>query len=622
MTGNIARTAGIRILAIAALIIVPVRCEAQAYTITTVAGNGTNGFSGDAGAATGAQLSSPVAIAIDKAGTLDIADQGNNRIRQVSAGTISTVAGNGTNGYTGDGGKGSSAELSSPTGVAIDSSGIFYIADFSNSLVRKVTSSGTISTAAGNYTLGAGYSGDGAAAADAQLKQPAGVVLDAAGNLYISDFGNNVIRKVTSGGTITTFAGNGVAGYSGDGGLATSASLNGPRGIAVDASGNLYIADTVNHRIRKVAADGTIGTVAGIGTAGFSGDLNRATSAALNSPRGVAVDASGNLYIADSLNSRIRRVAANGAIATVAGSGRIGYSGDGGPATNASLFFPSGVAVDATGNVYIADTQSSAVRMIAPLPGTSDPPSVNQGGVIGSAAFGSFTSAAPGSWIEIYGTNLAGSSRGWSGSDFKGANAPTILNGTTVTIGGQPAFISYISAGQVNVQVPSNVGQGPQPVTVNTLSGSSDPRSLTVNAVQPGLFAPSIFQIGGKQYAGATFTDGGTFVLPQGAVPDVTSRPAKSGETIVLYGVGFGSVTPGIPPGQIAQQANSLTSQLQVYFQQTPATATYAGLAPNQVGLYQFNVVVPNVGSNAAVPLTFTLDGVSGAQTLYIAVQN
>jgi uncharacterized protein (TIGR03437 family) len=622
MIGNFTRLAGIRILATAALIVLPILCEAQSYTITTVAGNDTNGFSGDAGAAISAQLSSPVAIAIDKAGPLYIVDQGNNRIRQVSAGTISTVAGNGTNGYTGDGGKGSSAELSNPAGVAVDSSGTFYIADFTNSLVRKVTSSGTISTVAGNYNLGAGYSGDGAAAANAQLKQPAGVALDAASNLYIADYGNNVIRKVTSGGTITTIAGNGVAGATGDGGPATSASLNGPRGIAIDASGNLYIADTANHRIRKVAADGTISTVAGIGSAGFSGDLGRATGAALNSPRGVAVDAAGNLYIADSLNSRVRKVAANGAITTVAGSGRIGYAGDGGLATSASLFFPSGVALDAAGNVYIADTQNSVVRMIAAMPGTSDPPLVNQGGVVGSAAFGSFSSAAPGSWIEIYGMNLAGSSRGWSGSDFKAANAPTILNGTTVTIGGQPAFIAYVSAGQVNAQVPSNVGPGPQQVTVNTLSGSSDPRTLTVNTVQPGLFAPPFFQIGGKQYAGATFTDGGTFVLPQGAVADVTSRPARPGETIVLYGIGFGSVMPDIPAGQIAQQTNSLTSQLQVYFQQTPATVTYAGLAPNAVGLYQFNVVVPNVASSAAVPLTFTLDGISGTQTLYIAVQN
>jgi len=191
-----------------------------------------------------------------------------------------------------------------------------------------------------------------------------------------------------------------------------------------------------------------------------------------------------------------------------------------------------------------------------------------------------------------------------------------------VTIGGQPAFIAYVSAGQVNAQVPSNVGPGPQQVTVSTLSGGSDPRTIIVNTVQPGLFAPPFFQIGGKQYAGATFTDGGTFVLPQGAVADVTSRPARPGETIVLYGIGFGSVMPDIPAGQIAQQTNSLTSQLQVYFQQTPATVTYAGLAPNAVGLYQFNIVVPNVASSAAVPLTFTLDGISGTQALYIAVQN
>ena len=248
-------------------------------------------------------------------------------------------------------------------------------------------------------------------------------------------------------------------------------------------------------------------------------------------------------------------------------------------------------------------------------------PFISQDGVVSASAFGGFTSISPGSWIEIYGSSLASDTRSWAGADFNGANAPTSLDGTTVSIGGKAAFIDYISPGQVNALVPSNTPIGPQQLTVTTTAGTSAAFSITVNATEPGLLAPSSFTVNGTSYAVALFSDG-TYVLPVGAVPGLVSRPAKPGETIVLYGVGFGPVMPNIPAGELVGQANTLASSFQMSIGGISAVAAYAGLAPSYTGLYQFNVTVPNVGTGDAVPLTFTLGGVAGTQTLYIAIGN
>ncbi|MEO7145401.1 MAG: choice-of-anchor V domain-containing protein [Bryobacteraceae bacterium] len=249
-------------------------------------------------------------------------------------------------------------------------------------------------------------------------------------------------------------------------------------------------------------------------------------------------------------------------------------------------------------------------------------PSISQNGVVSAGAFGGFTSVAPGSWIEIYGTNLAPDTRSWAGSDFNGNNAPTSLDGVSVSIGGQAAYVDFISSGQVNAQAPSNVGTGPQQLTVTTPAGTSDPYNITVNVTEPGMLAPPQFKVNNKQYAAALLPDGTTFLVPAGAIAGVASRPAKPGETIIIYGVGFGAVTPDIPAGQIVQPAppNSLAQPIQIMFGTTPATLSYKGLAPGYVGLYQFNVVVPAVPDNNLVPLTFNLGGVAGTQTLFTAV--
>jgi uncharacterized protein (TIGR03437 family) len=257
----------------------------------------------------------------------------------------------------------------------------------------------------------------------------------------------------------------------------------------------------------------------------------------------------------------------NGTIATVAGNGAAAYSGDGGPALNASLYLPRSVATLA-GAVYVADSDNGRVRLLTPMPLT---PAISRGGLVSASGFGGFTSVSPGSWVEIYGSNLASDTRSWTNADFTGVNAPISLDGTSVRIGGQAAFIDYISPGQVDALVPSNVATGNQPVIVKTAAGTSAPVSITVNGVQPGLLSTPSFTVNGTPYAVALFPDG-TYVLPTGAIPSIISRPAMPGNTIILYGVGFKPVTPNIPAGQLVQQANALTSSLQMFVGDSPPT--------------------------------------------------
>ena len=397
--------------------------------IYTVAGDGTNGYSGDGGPATAAALSRFRAVAVDGAGNLLIADTDNNRVRVVAestgsfygkamtAGDIYTVAGDGKSGFSGDGGPAAAARLHGPKGVTVDGAGNLVIADEVNDRVRVVaartgTFYGQAMTAGDIYTVasngltpgfGAGNSGDGRLATTGQLNFPHGVAVDGAGNVVIADYANDVVRvaaartgtfyrQAMTAGDIYTVAGGGAAGHLGDRGLATKARLHGPWGVAVDGAGNLVIGDALHNRVRAVAARtgmfygqkmtaGDIYTVAGDGKSGFSGDGGPGAAAELGTPSGVAVDGAGNLIITDSGNNRIRAVAARtgtfyrqkmtaGDIYTVAGNGTAGYSGDGGLATAAELSFPTGVAVDGAGNLVIADQGNCRVRVVAARTGT------------------------------------------------------------------------------------------------------------------------------------------------------------------------------------------------------------------------------------------------------------
>ncbi|WP_263365803.1 NHL domain-containing protein [Edaphobacter bradus] len=309
----------------------------------------------------------PSVILFDAQGNLYLAETANHSVRKVdTSGNITTVAGNGVQGFSGDGGPATQAQLDSPQGLALDTSGHLYIADAHNSCIRRVDlATGLITTVAGGSTPG--FDGDNGPAPGAHLNLPTALALDANQNLYIADTQNHRIRKITPGGIITTVAGNGTQGFSGDNGAATAASIDSPSGLALDSRKNLYIADSRNHRIRRVdAITGIIDTIAGTGIGGFSGDDSQASAATLALPRGITIDPSGNLYIADSQNHRIRRIdAVTGTITTLAGDGTQSFSGDAGPAAAASLNDPRSAALAPTGLLALADTGNQRVRQIA-----------------------------------------------------------------------------------------------------------------------------------------------------------------------------------------------------------------------------------------------------------------
>jgi sugar lactone lactonase YvrE len=330
--------------------------------ISTVAGGGSNN-PGNGGAATNAELSTLSGIAADNLGNYYIADSGICCIWKVDTnGIITTVAGNGLGGHSGDGGAATNANLNYPDSVAIDSQGNIYIAEYIGGCIRKVDTNGIITTVAGNGT--SGYSGDGDQATNASLDYPEGIVSDSFGDLLIADTGNNRVREVGTNGIIMTFAGTNAVGFSGDGGPATNAYLNSPSGVAFDNSGDLLIVDSANNRVREVSTNGIITTVAGNGTNGYTGDGGAATNASLAGPYSVTVDGYGYMFIVDRGNNRVRQVDLNSIITTVAGNGQASYSGDGGAATNAGLDYPMGVAPQASGGLLIADEWDYRVREI------------------------------------------------------------------------------------------------------------------------------------------------------------------------------------------------------------------------------------------------------------------
>ena len=339
--------------------------------IKTIAGLGAQSFgnTGDGGLATLATLGWITALSVDQLNNVYITDGASNTVRLISAATgfISTVAGNGTNGDSGDGGMAKSAQLNIPLSITVDVDGNVIFIDAGNNVVRVVSfADGKISSIIG--TRGQGYAGNNGPATAALLFNPYSIAADHSGNLYLAELGNHVIRMISkSSGKITSLAGQGPShpGYSGDNGLATSATLNSPHGVAVDAEGTIYISDSGNNVIRKIK-NGIITTIAGTGVKGYSGDGANALVATFYSLSGIAVDAAGNVYVADTGNNVIRKIdTASGVISTVAGNGVVGYTGDGGAATSAKLSGPLGVAVDSNGNIFIADTGNSAIRVVS-----------------------------------------------------------------------------------------------------------------------------------------------------------------------------------------------------------------------------------------------------------------
>jgi len=331
--------------------------------ISIIAGTAIHGNHGDGGPATKALLGNIAGINFSKSGNLYITDAEHRCIRMVDkSGIISTIAGNGTAGCTGDGGSAKLAEFNDPLNIVTDKSGNIYVADAGSNEIRKINASGIISTIAGNCSFAGSYTGDGGPATAALLSSPTTIVLDIYGNLFIADQSGACIRKIDTTGIIKTIAGTGVGGYSGDGGPAKSAQLDLTQGIGIDSAGNIYLADAGNNRIRKVNVSGTITTIAGNGTAGFTGDGGSASSAEFNEPAALAIASNGNIYIGDYLNHRVRMINKAGIINTVAGSGNRSSYGDGGPALDAELSGPGEIRLDNYGNVYITDGHNNAVR--------------------------------------------------------------------------------------------------------------------------------------------------------------------------------------------------------------------------------------------------------------------
>jgi trimeric autotransporter adhesin len=724
--------------------------------ITTVAGS-----SSDGGLAATAQLNLPGSVAVDAAGNLYIGDTSNTIVREVSNGTITTIAG--TRPISGGCGCGSGPPLGvllgDPSGVAVDSSGNVYIAnggalELSQGVITPVGVSGSTS-----------------------------VALDAAGNLYFADWQGNQIQEFSNG-VLTTIAGTGTLGYSGDNGPATSAQLSGPSGISVDGVGNLYFADTGNQRVRKISR-GVITTVAGNGTAGFSGDNGPATSAQLNLPSGplllpagTGVDGAGNIFIADSGNQRVRMVS-NGTITTIAGTGAPGYSG-GGPAASALLNNPSGIAVDTAGHVYISDSGNGRIRVLAsnctfnvsplsitapasggsfpitiytspscswsiaslpswittfanPSPSAGPviltlvvaantgasrsasvsiagqpvsitqasanvctynvspslvelppsggkftitiqtspsctwavsglpawiilpsglPPPVGSGSIVltveantnpsniahlvvagqpitvtlgpasgfgpvinSVATAGSETPViAPNTWVEIAGPylGLPGDNRNWLSSDFVNNQMPTALDSIGVTMNGESAYVDYISFNQINVLTPPDLAPGPVQVVV-TVSTVSSP-AFTSQALTE---SPALFVLNGGPYVAAVHANGG-LIGPTALYPG-SSTPAEPGETIQLYANGFGPTSMPVVKGALSQ-SGTLSPLPTIVIGGVNATVSFAGLvAP---GEFQFNVTVPLGLANGDQSIVVTYGGPTTQPGTLITVQN
>lgn len=353
--------------------------SAQSQIISTIAGDGIAGYAGDGGPAILAKLDKPECPIFDGSGNLIFTDQINNRVRKISpSGIITTFAGTGVAGSGGDGGPATNAQLNEPVGIVEDFSGNFYVVEWHGYRVRKINSSGVISTFCGTGV--AGFSGDGGPAIAAKFNGLEAIAIDSSGNIYLADAFNHRIRKVNTAGIVSTIAGTGIAGYNGDGIAATSAWLNYPYEIRVEPSGEILVADQLNHRIRKISTSGIISTFAGIGSAGFSGDGGLATAAEFNNPTGIFKDPAGNYYVCDKLNARVRKIDAAGIVTTIAGTGISGYSGDGGPAIGAQLNWPQSVNQDLSGNLYISDNLNHCIRKIGSI-APNHPPFFTNGSV-------------------------------------------------------------------------------------------------------------------------------------------------------------------------------------------------------------------------------------------------
>jgi uncharacterized protein (TIGR03437 family) len=557
-----------------------------------------------------AAIGSPSAVATDTSGNVYFISSGNNRVFEVNLdGVLTTVAGTSVAGYSGDGGLATNAGLNGPTGLAIDSAGNLYIADSGNGRVRRVSSSGIITTVAGNGS--GGYSGDGGPAIDAGIS-PGGLAIDGSGNLYMYD---TVVREFSlATGIITTAAGGCLPeacdSFQNFGLPATEIELSGTA-IAADQSGNLYVVSNLSLEVSYIYE--------------FSGGVFVNDFSGLLGPTNVAVDHTGNLYMVDGgcqvyevydlIPEELKLVAGNGQCSYSPELGYYDYSGDGGPAVNAGIS-PAAIAFDATGNMYIADSGNQRIRkvssdngIITTIAGAYD--GVGIAAVVSGASF--YPDIASNSWITIEGTNLSPVTDTWATAIVDG-NLPTSLDGVSVSVGGQPAYIEYVSPNQINAVAP-NVGPGTVSVTVTSPGGTSSAATAVAQAAQP-----AFFQWG--SYAVATHQDY-SLAVKDGTFSGLTTVPAAPGDVIILWGTGFGPTTPSAPVGVEVPSSTTYNTASQVTVAVGAATAVVYGaaLAPGYASLYQVAIQIPPSLANGDYSVVATVDGAQSPTSVLITVQ-
>ncbi len=576
--------------------------------VVPIAGMGDYGSPPDGVPAEEAPLDGPIGVAVDRGGNLYIAEEGAYRVRMVDReGKIRVVAGTGERGVLVDGMPARDAKLTDPVAVAVDPSGRVWIAEYASHRIRRVDRNGTITSVAGDGQPG--YNGEGLPMYATQLHFPRALAADGAGNIFVADSLNHRVRRISPGGPVFTVAGSGIRGYAGDGGHAVLAQFDRPSGVAVDREGNLFIADRNNHVIRQVTSEGYLHTMAGTGAPGYSGDGGPATAARLNYPSAVAVDSQGRVWIADTNNHRVRMIAQDGVIETVAGDGNPGYSGDGGPAESARLRYPSGIAVTGDGTVYIADLDNRRIRRLTPLQFATVQDAPGDCRLVHGATFQPGP-VAPGQLVSIFGTGIGPVEPAGAMLDAAGVLERTVAR-TRVRFGETDAPLLYVSAGQINAQAPySLTGRESTPVEVFYQGVLRCRAEISVTGAAPGIFTLE----NGTGQAAAVNSDG---------TPNSADNPAPRGSFLTLYATGEGQTDPSGKEGAPARAPLAVPVQpVHLRIAGFPVDVLYAGAAPGFAGLMQINVQLPSgFFPKGNLPVTLYVGGVASQPGVTVLVQ-
>jgi len=573
--------------------------SAQQYVISTVIGiPGVQGYFGDGALAIDAQLDKPTQVTIDSKGNVYFVDYYSFAVRMVTASTgdIITISGNGNYGWV-DGAEntanatgsttvgGGISEISYAKGLAVDSAGNVYIGDTANCRIRKVDTAQNTTTIAGTGTCA--YAGDGAAATAASLWFPAGLAIDKSGNIYEAEYGSSVVRKIDSTGKITTIAGTGSWGYTGDGGAATKAALASPISLAIDAAGDIFIGDVGNSNIREITPDGNIHT--------FVSNVNA---------NSLSIDPAGNLYLVDGVTPIVQEVTAGGTVLTIAGNGTSSYCCDGVQSTRAELDAPGGVAFY-NGTVYVADTNNEAIRLLTPIPFSV--------GAATNAASGIDGPVAPGEIVAIFGNGL-GPATLTAGTFSNGFLSSQIPGAAQIYFNATPVPLLYSSSGLAAAIVPFEVA-GTTSVNVALLyqGVSSSTTVIPVTTAAPGIFTSNM--TGAGQASAVNVATGAL---------NSASNPVRIGAYLSLYITGAGQTIPPLANGQLATATAVTQLPVTVTVGGISAPVTYSGAAPGEVaGLTQVNVQIPaGVVVGSAVPVTLSVGGVPAQSGVTIAVSN